>query len=146
MRIAAVILIALAATALAPNSARAQGIQEVLTAIRNGGGWVEVPIVAGHGTVSTVTLPTMGLKLSGCMNVWEGNTGTWDIEARDMIAQDSLRVRSRPGQGTRFAHEFGMRSQVEFDFTWSEQRDTTLYLWVGLDRADDGPDEACTPK
>jgi hypothetical protein len=46
----------------------------------------------------------------------------------------------------RFAHEFGLRSQIEFDFQWSEPRDTTLFLWVGVDRADDGPDEACKPK
>lgn len=124
----------------------AQGIEEVLAAIRDGGGWVEVPIVAGHGAVSTVTLPTMGLRLSGCLNVWEGNTGEWEIRALDTIAEDSLRIMSHPGEGVRFAHEFGLRSKIEFNFDWSEPRDTTLYLWVGLDRADDGPDEACTPK
>jgi hypothetical protein len=124
----------------------AQGVQEVLATIRNGGGWVSVPIVEGRGTASTVTLPTMGLNLTGCVNVWEGHTGQWEIRAQDTIAEASLEVTSAPGQGVRFTHEFGIRSQLEFQFEWSEPRDTTLYLWVGLDREDDGPEEACTPK
>lgn len=131
---------------LAPTPAAAQGVPEILATIRNGGSWVSVPIEHGHGTVSTIMLPTMGLKLSGCIHVWEGHTGEWEIRARDTIAQDSLRLTSLPGQGVRFAHEFGLRSQIEFDFQWSEPRDTTLFLWVGVDRPDDGPDEACTPK
>lgn len=131
---------------LARTPASAQGVPEILATIRNGGSWVSVPIEHGHGTVSTIMLPTMGLKLSGCIHVWEGHTGQWEIRARDTIAQDSLHLTSQPGQGVRFAHEFGLRSQIEFDFQWSEPRDTTLFLWVGVDRADDGPDEACTPK
>jgi hypothetical protein len=131
---------------LARTPAAAQGVPEILATIRNGGSWVSVPIEGGHGTVSTILLPTMGLKLSGCIHVWEGHTGEWEIDARDTIAQDSLHLTSRPGQGVRFAHEFGLRSQIEFDFQWSEPRDTTLFLWVGVDRADDGPDEACKPK
>jgi len=146
MRIGSCVLAACVLAAAGPTPAHAQGVQEVLATIRNGGGWIAIPIEAGHGTASTVTLPTMGLKLSGCLNVWEGNTGEWKIRARDTVAEDSLEVTSHPGQGVRFAHEFGLRSQLEFDFTWSEPRDTTLYLWVGLDRQDDGPDEACTPK
>jgi hypothetical protein len=125
---------------------RAQGVQEVLAAIRNGGGWVSVPIVAGHGTISTLTLPTMGLNLTGCVNVWEGHTGLWEIRALDTVNEATLQATTPPGEGVRFAHEFGMRSQLEFEFEWSEPRDTTLYLWVGLDREDDGTDEACTPK
>lgn len=136
----------IAAAALSSSRAAAQGVPEILATIRNGGSWVSVPIEHGHGTVSTILLPTMGLKLSGCIHVWEGHTGEWEIRARDTIAQDSLRLTSRPGQGVRFAHEFGLRSQIQFDFLWSEPRDTTLFLWVGVDRPDDGPDEACTPK
>ena len=84
--------------------------------------------------------------MTGCVKVWEGYTGEWQIRARDTIAEDSLALRSVPGEGVRFAHEFGLRSRLEFDFEWSEPRDTTLYLWVGLDREEDGPQEACTPK
>ena len=147
MRVPAILLALVAlALAAAPATARAQTVQEVLQTIRNGGGWVTVPIQGGHGTASTVLLPTMGMTLTGCVNVWEGHSGEWLIRAHDTIAEDSLALNSRPGRGVRFAHEFGIRSKLEFDFEWSESRDTTLYLWVGLDRADDGPEEACTPK
>lgn len=143
----ATVSIALAATLVAgPSEARAQGIQEVLATIRNGGGWVSVPIEAGRGTVSTLLLPTMGLTLTGCVNVWEGQSGSWKIRARDTIAEDSLSMAAQPGEGVRFEHEFGMRSQIEFQFEWSEPRDTTLFLWVGLDREEDGPEVACRPK
>lgn len=129
-----------------PGTVRAQNIQEVLATIRNGGSWVTVPIQKGHGTVSTVMLPTMGMTLAGCINVWEGHSGEWEIKARDTIAEDTLEVESTPGEGVRFSHEFGLRSKLEFDFEWSEPRDTTLYLWVGLDREDHEPQESCTPK
>lgn len=146
MRIAVVSFALVAAMASSHIEAQAQGVQEVLATIRNGGGWVTVPIVGGHGTASTLTLPTMGLNLRGCVNVWGGHTGLWEIRAEDTVADATLEVTSAPGQGVRFAHEFGLRSQLEFQFEWSEPRDTTLYLWVGLDREDDGPEEACTPK
>lgn len=147
MRLRTLTLFLAAGLALgAPGRARAQGIQEVLATIRNGGSWVTVPIEAGHGSVSTMMLPTMGMTLAGCINIWEGHSGEWEIKARDTIAEDTLEVESSPGQGVRFSHEFGLRSQLEFDFQWSEPRDTTLYLWVGLDREDHEPQESCTPK
>lgn len=139
-------LLAAGLLATLPGVGHAQGVEEVLATIRNGGGWVSVPIEAGHGTASTVLLPTLGLTLSGCVSVWEGHSGQWRIRARDTIGEDTLTVASTPGEGVRFSHEFGMRSKLEFDFEWSEPRDTTLFLWVGLDREDDGPGEACTPK
>ena len=147
MRTSAVsLLVAAGMLAGGLSSAQAQTVQEVLATIRNGGGWVTVAIESGHGTASTLMLPTMGMTLTGCVNVWEGHSGRWQIRARDTIAQDSLTLASMPGRGVRFAHEFGLRSKLEFDFEWSEPRDTTLYLWVGLDREDDGPQAACTPK
>jgi hypothetical protein len=146
MRFAAVSFTLVAVLASSPVGAHAQTVQEVLATIRNGGGWISVPIVAGRGTASTLTLPTMGLNLTGCVNVWEGHTGLWEIRAQDTVSEATLEATSSPGEGVRFAHEFGIRSQLEFEFQWSEPRDTTLYLWVGLDREDDGPEEACTPK
>ena len=146
MRSATAAILIAVALAADPSGVRAQGIQEVLATIRNGGSWVSVPIEAGRGAVSTMLLPTMGLTLTGCINVWEGQSGQWTIRARDTIAQDSLAVAAEPGRGVPFAHEFGMRSQIEFRFEWSEPRDTTLFLWVGLDREEDGPGEACRPK
>lgn len=124
---------------------RAQPIDAVMSSIRNGGGWVSVPIEDGSGSASTVTLPTMGLTLTGCVRVWDGQSGHWTIRARDTVTGDSLVVKSDPGQGVSFSHTFGLRTQLQVDFTWSEPRDTTLFLWVGLGGDDDGGD-ACTPK
>lgn len=146
MRLYATTLVLAALMASGTAEVRAQGIQEILTTIRNGGGWVSIPIERGHGTYRTLPLPTMGMSLTGCVNLWGGHSGLWEIRARDTVAEDSLTMAPAPGQGVRFAHEFGLRSQLEFDFQWSEPRDTTLFLWVGLDREDDGPEEACTPK
>jgi len=123
----------------------AQALDGVMAAIRNGGGWVSVPIQGGTGSASTVTLPTMGLTLTGCVRVWDGHSGRWEIRARDTIGEGALSVRSAPGEGVPFSHTFGLRSQLQVDFTWSEPRDTTLFLWVGLKGTDDTRD-ACVPK
>lgn len=128
-----------------PASARAQPLDDVMAAIRNGGGWVSIPIVAGSGSTRTLPLPTMGLTLTGCVRVWDGHSGRWEIRAREMVADTTLTVRSVPGEGVPFAYTFGFRSQLEVDFVWSEPRDTTLFLWVGLKGSDDDRD-ACVPK
>lgn len=133
------------AAALLPAHLRAQPLDDVMSAIRDGGGWVSVPIVAGRGSASTAALPTMGLTLTGCVRVWDGHSGRWEIRARDSINEASLTVRGQPGQGVPFSHTFGLRSQLQVDFVWSEPRDTTLYLWVGLKGAKDDRD-ACVPK
>jgi hypothetical protein len=131
--------------AVLPATARAQPLDDVMAAIRNGGGWVSIPIVAGSGSTRTLPLPTMGLTLTGCVRVWDGHSGRWEIHARDIVADTSLTVRSAPGEGVPFSHTFGFRSQLEVDFVWSEPRDTTLFLWVGLKGAEDDRD-ACVPK
>jgi hypothetical protein len=133
------------ALAAHPRGLEAQPLDDVMTAIRNGGGWVSIPIVGGRGSTSTVTLPTMGLTLTGCVRVWDGHSGRWEIRARETVNQGSLSATSVPGQGVPFTHTFGLRSQVEVDFLWSEPRDTTLFLWVGLKGAEDDRD-ACVPK
>ena len=122
-----------------------QAIDAVMASIRNGGGWVSVPIEKGEGSTSTVTLPTMGLTLTGCVRVWDGQSGHWTIRAHDAISGDTLVVKSDPGQGVPFTHTFGLRSQLDVRFAWSEPRDTTLFLWIGLRGAQDDRD-ACTPK
>lgn len=132
-------------TALAPAGAQGQSLDAVMAAIRNGGGWVAVPIEAGVGKASTLAIPTMGLTLTGCVRVWDGHSGHWEIRARETIAEQSLSMRSVPGQGVPFQHTFGLRSQIEVDFRWSEARDTTLFLWVGVKGQNDTRD-ACVPK
>ena len=128
-----------------PPGARAQPLDNVMSAIRDGGGWVSVEIVRGAGSASTVALPTMGLTLTGCVRVWDGHSGRWEIRAHETIADTTLVVRSEPGQGVPFSHTFGLRSQIDVDIRWSEPRDTTLFLWVGLKGQDDQRD-ACVPK
>jgi hypothetical protein len=124
---------------------RGQAVDAVMASIRNGGGWVSVPIEKGAGSASTVTLPAMGLTLNGCVRVWDGQSGHWTIRAHDSITGDSLVVQSDPGQGVPFTHTFGLRTQLHVDIAWSEPRDTTLFLWVGLGGGEDTKD-ACTPK
>jgi hypothetical protein len=143
MRTLPILLLGFAA--LVPRAAAAQPLDDVMAAVRDGGGWVTLPIVGGRGTASTATLPTMGLTLTGCVRVWDGHSGRWEIRAHDTVADTTLLVRSAPGQGVPFQHTFGLRSQISVDVIWSEPRDTTLYLWVGLKGADD-PRDACVPK
>jgi hypothetical protein len=90
-------------------------------------------------------MPAMGMTLSGCLQVWEGNTGRWRIRAHDIVTDSIIEASSVPGQAVKFSHEFGLRTQLEVDFIWSEPRDTTLFLWVGLGDAVADP-EVCTPK
>ena len=87
----------------------------------------------------------MGMKLSGCVRVFDGNSGRWRITAHETIADATLEVNAVRGQGVPFAHEFGLRSQIDVAFVWSEPRDTTLFLWVGLGDAESDPD-VCIPK
>ena len=125
--------------------AHAQGIAGIMAGIRDGGGWVGVPIEGGVGSFSTVPLPTAGLTLTGCVNVWYGHSGTFQITARDRADDSVLEVTAEPGIGVPFSHEFGLQAQIDFDFRWSEPRDTTLVLWVGLDIRGEGPEAACDP-
>ena len=145
MRTALSLALLAASLASVPEGVAAQPLDEVMSAIRNGGGWVSVPIVGGRGAARTLPLPTMNLTLTGCVRVWDGHSGSWEIRARETVADTTLVVRSAPGQGVPFSHKFGLRSQVDVDIVWSEPRDTTLFLWVGLESEDDDRD-ACVPK
>ena len=139
------LLVSAVVAAAHPGALRAQGLDGVMTAIRNGGGWVSVDIKAGRGSTTTLPLPTMGMALNGCVRVFDGNSGRWRITAHETIADATLEVNAVPGQGVPFSHEFGLRSQIDVEFVWSEPRDTTLFLWVGLGDAESDPD-VCIPK
>jgi hypothetical protein len=129
---------------LAPAVLSAQEAADVLASLRNGGGWVGVPIEAGVGTYSTLTIPTVGMTVEGCVTVWPGHSGEWDIRAHDSVSDTSRVIHAVPGQGVPFSHTFGMQARIDVDFRWSEQRDTTLLLWVGIAVAKT-PEEACEP-
>ena len=122
-----------------------QTVTDLLASVQRGGGWVSVPIKNGTGHVSTATVPTVGVTLSGCLRVWSGHSGSWAIEARDALGSGSLSMSAGPGESQPFRYTAGMRSKLEIDFAWSEPRDTTLFLWVGLARPNQAPEETCEP-
>ena len=132
-------------TALDASAQDRAGVTDVLSGMQSGGGWVRIPIVAGQGSFSTVRVPMLALTIAGCVNVWHGHSGTWAIEAREQVLGSVLRVEAEPGAGVPFEHNFGMQAQVDIDFRWSEARDTTLVLWVGVDLAGEGGESVCEP-
>ncbi len=123
----------------------AQNVADLLDSIRRGGGWVRIPIETGSGTLLTATLPTLGLRLSGCAQVWGGHSGEWDIRARDTQGPGRLALRARVGQPVPFEYDTGVLAQLSIDVRWSERRDTTLLLWVGLDGPVHSGAAACRP-
>lgn len=135
----------LALTSLLPSPAGAQSVRDLLASVQRGGGWVSVPIEDGVGKLSTATLPTAGLTVAGCVQVWEGHSGEWQIEARDRLGDGRLEMSAAPGESVPFSYTAGLRSQLEVDFAWSEPRDTTLFLWVGLARPNQAASATCQP-
>ncbi|MDH5589287.1 MAG: hypothetical protein OEZ65_09430 [Gemmatimonadota bacterium] len=125
----------------------AQTPADLMEAVRVGGGWISVPIVAGVGQTRTVPLPTFGLTLSGCVQVWGGHSGDWRIEARDTHGDGTLDLHLAPGESAPFSYRAGMSAQLEVRYQWSERRDTTLLLWVGLaSQGSSEHDGACEPR
>ena len=141
----ALIVLTVPAPVLAQATGPTAGIGQLLTGMRDGGGWVGIPIEGGRGVFSTTTLPTAALSVAGCVNVWWGHSGSWEILAHESVLGSNLRIQAEPGVGVPFEHDFGMTAQVDFEFHWSEPRDTTLMLWVGLDPTLESPEEACDP-
>jgi hypothetical protein len=108
-------LLALPLLAAVPVSGAAQtngsgaGVGQILMGMRNGGGWVGIPIEDGKGTFSTVTLPTAAMSVAGCVNVWWGHSGTFEIQAHERVLGSNLRIEAEPGIGV----PFGLRVHVE---------------------------------
>lgn len=139
-----ILLLALSTALVLPNSAQGQS-GDLLRSIRQGGGWVAIPIAEGSGTMQSTVVPTLGLTLSGCVQVWPGHSGEWTLEARDPVNDGKLDVTTTPGRGVPFSYRTGARSQVDLQVRWSERRDTTLLLWVGLEGLSRDDRDACTP-
>jgi hypothetical protein len=128
-----------------PTPLAAQGLADLLTSIQQGGGWVAIPVKGGEGVLETPAVPTGGFTISGCMQVWPGHSGTWTIEARDPIGGGSLDVDTRGGQSVPFSYVTGPLARLQVDVRWSEPRDTTLLVWVGLDRPSAPDHDSCQP-
>lgn len=128
-----------------PSAAQGQSALDLMQSIRQGGGWVSIPVAGGSGSLSTVTLLTLGMGIEGCFTVWPGHSGTWTLNARDPLNQERLDTLARPGEGVRFSYQTGTRSSLNVDVRWSEPRDTVLNLWVGLETGNRDRD-ACMPR
>ena len=135
----------LIAPGVLPAPVEAQTVRDLLATVQRGGGWVSIPIQNGRGHLSTAAVPTGGLTLSGCVHVWPGHTGRFDIQAQDALGNGRLSMNAGAGESVPFSYTAGRRSQLEIDFAWSEPRDTTLYLWVGLARPNQDPSATCEP-
>ena len=131
---------------IATDSAKAQSLTDVTSSIRDGGGWVAIAIEGGEGSYSSPRLPTLNLKLNGCVTVWDELSGSWEIEATETVSGSNLLLSAEPGVGVPFSHQFGVQAQVDVSFRWSEPRDTPLLLWVGLTVNPDGVDAVCEPR
>lgn len=116
-----------------PVAACGQSILDLLQSIRDGGGWVYIDVVGGRGTWVSSALPTMELTLTGCMQVYAGHSGRWDIRARDALGDGTLDANVAGGERVPFRYRTGRRAQLNVDARWSEARDTTLVVWVGLE-------------
>jgi hypothetical protein len=132
MRMPTAVLTALALVAL-PTPLRGQSILDLLQSIRAGGGWVYIDIANGRGTWVSRPLPTLELTLKGCMQVYAGHSGRWDLRARDALGDGHLQATVAGGEPVPFRYRTGARSQLDVEVRWSERRDTTLAVWVGLE-------------
>jgi hypothetical protein len=139
-------LLALALLAVTtPQTARAQTMLDLLSSIRQGGGWIEVPVEAGKGSLLTPVLPTGGLNVAGCFRVWGGHSGYWDFDVRDTRGQGRLQKVTLPDQPVPFTHATGPLAQLDVQVRWSEPRDTTLVMWVGLKTNGPAARDPCEP-
>ena len=107
-------------TVMATGSAKAQSLTDITSSIRGGGGWVAIAIEDGEGSYSSVRLPTLNLKLNGCLTVWDKLSGTWEIDATETVTGTRLLLSAEPGIGVPFSHQFGIQGQVDVSFRCSE--------------------------
>jgi hypothetical protein len=128
-----------AALLVLPARADAQTLVDLLGAIRQGGSWVDIPVVNGRGSLLTPRIPTAGMPLRGCMRIWPGHSGSWEIQVRDTQGTATLDRSALPDQPIPFGYETGPVAQLEARVQWSEPRDTTLVVWVGLRPPGMGP-------
>jgi hypothetical protein len=126
-------LLALLLLGSGPAPTDAQTLGEVLQSIQEGGGWVRIPVTRGEGSLRSGPLLLSRLSLKGCAQIWGGHSGSWDIRARELIGGVELDAPSRPGEPKPFVYQTGTQARFQVDVRWSEPRDTTLLLWVGLE-------------
>ena len=121
----------LVAVLSSPVSAEGQ-IGALLQAVGNGGSWVRLPVEGGRASYSSPVFPLAGLAFTGCLRVWKGQSGSWSVRARDTVGGDELNVTTTPGEPVKFEYQAGFQAQLDVNIEWSQPKDTTLFVWVGL--------------
>ena len=138
----------LVAAAILGLTVPAQGqIFELMRIVGDGGSWLGLTVTAGRASLEGPVVPVAGLALDGCMQVWDGHSGEWTIRAEDKLGGSRLDVTANPGQPVRFEFRGGIQAQLDVAVEWSEARDTTLHVWVGvaLPSANDEGRDICHP-
>ncbi len=125
------LLLSLLVLGAGADPARGQ-LAQLLRAVGDGGSWVNLTIEAGRGAYRSAVLPVAGLALDGCFQVWEGHSGSWTVRADDTQGDGKVDVTAPPGEAVEFRYKAGLQAQLDVTVEWSEPRDTTLFLWVGL--------------
>lgn len=140
--------IATAIGLLIPSAGSAQGIAQILEAVRVGGSWVSLPVERGLARMTTMVLPSAGRTIRGCLEIWPGHSGQWTVRVADTYGNGRLEARARPSEDIPFSYSTGMMAQLDVEVEWSEPRDTTLLVWVGLEnsRRDHDPCEPVYPE
>ena len=133
------------ASGACPSLLGAQSLLDLLRSIEQGGGWVTIPIENGKGTLVSDPLPTGGLTIAGCMQVYAGMSGRWDVRAEDTLGEGRLEATVAGGEAIPFHYRTGSRAQIRVEARWSEPRDTTLFVWVGLETSRRDGRDPCTP-
>lgn len=136
------------AAAVLASTLPAQGqIFELMRIVSQGGSWLGLPVTGGRASLEGPVVPVAGLTLDGCLRVWDGHSGEWTIRAEDSLGESRLDVTAKPGQPVRFAFRGGVQAQLDVQVEWSEARDTTLHVWVGVapPSAPDGRLDTCQP-
>lgn len=144
-RLVAAVLLVLGTAVARPADLGAQSVLDLLRSIQQGGGWVAIPVEGGEGSLVTRAVPTAGMTLNGCVRVYPGMSGRWELQARDALGDGHIEASVRGGEAVPFSYQTGQRGQLQVDARWSEPRDTTLLLWIGLGRTDGSGRDPCEP-
>lgn len=145
MRILVILVSGILLLAGSSSDGRAQSASDLRQGMEQGGGWISIPIQQGVGLVRTGAVPTLGLVFTGCARIWGGHSGTWELRAHDAGSGRRLQVTATPGEPIPFSHTSSVMSQLDLEVRWSEPRDTTLVMWVGLETRERRGEAACEP-
>lgn len=138
----------LVAVAILVSTVPARGqIFELMRIVSDGGSWLGLSVTAGRASLEGPVVPVVGLALNGCLRVWDGHSGEWTIRAEDKLGGSRLDVTANPGHPVRFEFRGGVQAQLDIAVEWSEARDTTLHVWVGVapPSAQTGERDICQP-